>query len=375
MSSLLFNAAPLAQVSQFSWKENDPTTVYVFLGIFVAFILFLVIASQASGRSGGGGYSPENTKRIGRFSKGAFRRRARGLGLSRYQIRTLEILYRQFRIPNPMVLLTSSKQMDVLLKRAIMSLEALNSSEAVKESQKLTLFRIKQIIERNSQKKTIYSGTSQLKSGLTIALTPEGGGRYQSRIISVLRDSLALSIPYTGAGKEMRWKRGTKLKVFFWKPNGQGYSFYTKVSGYSSIRGIPSVLTSHSHAIVQAQQRRFRRKNIDRPAYFYPVRILSEGVGKSAQKKAFVDSGRHTLSTIIDVSGGGCSIRTAHPLGENELIKVEFETDQGSLVSFFGKVKHMRRVRPYGGIMHIMFTRISKRNLNRINSFVYDITS
>ena len=373
MNALTHVTIPLAQVTQFSWKENDPTTVYVFVGIFFAFIVFLVIASQMGARSGGG-MNPDSGRKQGRFSKGAFRRKARTLGLSRYQISTLENLYKRFSLSNPMVLLSSSKQMDVLLKKSIASIEGLSTSEAIKENQKLTLYRIKQIIERNSQKKTIYSGTTQLKSGLTVALTPEGGGRYQSRIISVLRDSLAFAIPNEASGQEVRWKKWTKLKVFFWKPNGQGYSFYTKISGYANIRGIPSILASHSSSVIQAQQRRFRRKAIDKPAYFYPVRILSEGLGKNAQKRAFVDSGRHTLSTILDISAGGCSIRTAHPLGENELIKVEFETERGNMVSFFGKVKHMRKVRPYGGMMHIMFTRISKRNLNRINSFVYGIS-
>jgi hypothetical protein len=42
-------------------------------------------------------------------------------------------------------------------------------------------------------------------------------------------------------------------------------------------------------------------------------------------------------------------------------------------VAVYGKVKNVRKAEPMGGVMHVMFTRISSKNLNRINSFVYDI--
>jgi hypothetical protein len=31
----------------------------------------------------------------------------------------------------------------------------------------------------------------------------------------------------------------------------------------------------------------------------------------------------------------------------------------------------MTRMRPTGGLMHVMFTRISRTNMNKINSYIY----
>ena len=355
----------LAQTS-FQWKETDPVSMIIAGGIFGAFILFLIIANATNQSGSGGG----GTKK--RYSKRGFRQNARKLGLSRPQIRTLDNLIRRFRIPNGNSLLTSSSQLDSLLKRAIHSIEGLNTSDSIKETQKLQLYRIKQTIERNSSRKRVFTGTKQLLAGIRLVITPEGGGRFQSKILTNLKGVIAASVPVDAKGNQIRWKRWTKVQVFFWKSNGQGFSFVTKVNGYGKVRTADALLLNHSNSITQAQQRKYRRKSIERPAYFFPVSVLSEGIGKNAKKRAFVETKRGTLATILDISGGGCSIRSAHPLQTGSLIKVDFETDSRESVSFYGKVLQTRKSPPFGGVMHIMFTRIGKHNLNSINAFVYN---
>ena len=354
--------------TNFQWKETDPLTTAIAAGIFIAFIAFLVIANAASGTSGrtpsGGGTR--------RFSRRAFRQRGRKLELSTPQIKTLENLIKRFGVQNPMNLLSNPALLDSLLKRAIQAIDGMSASEQERENQKLQLYRIKQTIERNAHSKTVYSGTRQLRVGTRLTISPEGGGRYQSKLLTNLKDSLAVAVPADPAGRQLRWKRWTKVRVFFWKANGQGYSFVTKISGYGKVRGSDVLMLNHTSSIVQAQQRKYRRRNIDRPAYIYPVRILSDGIGKGAKKRAHVEGGRGTLSTMLDISSGGCSIRTAHPLSAGELIKVEFEAEHRSVINFYGKVLGTRKARPYGAIMHIMFTRISKQNLNNINAFIYN---
>ena len=352
----------------FQLKEQDPVSMMVAAGVFVGFILFLVIANKASGGSTSSGSGSKRKK----FSKGAFRRKARSLGLGRYQIGTLENLIKRYPVRNPFALLSNLGQLDSLFKKAIVSIEGQGASEQVRESQKLTLFRIRQKIEQNYQKKTLFTGTKQIRIGQAFVLTPESGGRYQSKIVSNLKDALGVQIPVNNVGQQVRWKKWSRVMVFFWRPNGQGYTFHSKVAGYSELKGVSSLLLSHTNQIIQAKQRKYRRKNMEKPAFFYPVKILTQGLGKNVQKRAFVETNRYTLATMLDISGGGCSIKTSYPLGQGELIKVEFESGKRNAISFFGKVKHMRRIKPYGGIMHIMFTRISKKYLNKINSYVYN---
>ena len=261
------------------------------------------------------------------------------------------------------------------MKRTILEIEHQPTTPQSREAQKLALYRIKQKIERNSNVKQGVSSTKQVKLGQRIAISPEGGGRYQSVITSNLRDMLGMQIPFDSNNKQLRWKKGTKVKTFFWRKNGQGFSFASKVIGYNVVRGIPSLFLQHSNSVKQAQQRRFRRKEINKPTYFYPVRIITTGVGRNQKKKAMVETRNNSLGTILEISAGGCSIRSNKPLGAGQLLKIEFETGVKQGVFAFGKVKNIRKIKPMGGIMHIMFTKVSRQYLNRINSFIYDFES
>ena len=352
--------------TNFQWKQTDPVSMIIAGVIFAAFIVFLFIANAASnsGKSGSSGGV--------RVSKRGFRLNARKLGLSKPQIRTLENLAKRYNVTNANSLLGNSSQLDSLLKRGIQSINGLAASDAQKETQKLQLYRIKQAIERNASRKKVFTGTRQLLAGTRLVLTPEGGGRFQSKILTNLKGVIAVSVPADQTGSQLRWKRWSKVNAFFWKSNGQGFSFATKVNGYGKVRTSDALLLNHSNHIVQAQQRSFRRRSIERPTYFYPVSILSDGVGKNAKKRAVVENSRGNLATMLDISAGGCSIRSVHPLTAGELIKVDFETEDRSSVSFYGKVINTRKATPHGGVMHIKFTRITKGNLNSINAFVYN---
>ena len=96
------------------------------------------------------------------------------------------------------------------------------------------------------------------------------------------------------------------------------------------------------------------------------------GTGRNAQKRAFVDKNRGILGTIIEVSAGGCSIRATRPLPKGALIKIDFETERSKSVSSYGKVVGVGKEEGLGTIMHVMFTKVSKLNLNRINSYIYE---
>ncbi|ORC34222.1 hypothetical protein B4O97_12985 [Marispirochaeta aestuarii] len=355
----------------FQWKETDPVSMVIAGLIFAGFIVFLFIANAASRNSTGRPSSGGNR----RFSRRSFYVRAKSLGLNHVQIKTLQNLIKRFQPVNPNNILYNSSQLDSLLRRGIQSIDGLSASDQQKENQKLQLYRIKQSIERNSSRKTLYSNTKQLTAGIQLVLTPEHGGRFQSKLLTNLKGSLAASVPLDAEGHQIRWKRWTKLNVFFWRSNGQGYFFTTKISGYGKVRSADALLLNHTSSITQAQQRKYRRRSIERPAYFFPVRIMTEGIGKDAKKRAYVEGNRGTLATMLDISSGGCSIRTSRPLSKGDLIKVDFETDQRSKISFYGKVMHTRKARPFGGVMHIMFTRISKRNLNNINAYIYNYST
>jgi c-di-GMP-binding flagellar brake protein YcgR len=360
---------PLAQNYDSLVVTPDESTVYIGLGIVGFFIVALIIAGARGNKSGRSGRSSGS----GKVNKRGFRKRALAIGLSKVQISTLENLMRTHPGSNPHQIFSNQALLDRLLQQGMQDIDEQVASDAVKESQKLTLFRIKQIIERNGVRKTVLKSTKDLKPGQNLVLTPADKQKYQTKIVSNLKDAIGIETPVDTAGVQTRWQKGMPVEVYFWRSNGQGFSFTSKVLGYTRIRNTMCVLLKHSAGIKESQQRRFRRKELDRPSYFYPVRILTSGIGKKQVKKAFVESKSGALGTIMEVSAGGCSLKTNYPLKKGDLIKVEFETARGQSVKSFGKVVNFRKAPPYGGIMHIQFTRMSQSHLNNINSYVYQL--
>jgi hypothetical protein len=352
-------------------KKQSNTSITIGIIIFFVFLLLLVISGRSSGNRSRSGSSVSG--KSGSYNKRQFGKRAASMGLTKPEIRTLEYLIKSYNVKEPYNLLKNSKTLNTTLGKAFDRLEIDITPQNTKEGQKLLLYRIKQKIERNSERKQIMTGTKQLNPGQKLHLSTPGGTRYESQVSSNLKDYLGVKIPRDDHGNQIRWKKWTKILVFFWKHNGQGYSFTSKVSGYNNIRGVPSLFLQHSKSIQQAQQRKHRRKALGRPAYFYPIRIITSGTGRNKTRKAIVDTSSGILGTIIEISAGGCSMRASYPLGVGELLKIEFEAMDGEKIIAFAKNKSIKRIKPMGAVMHIMFTKVSQKNINSINSFIYDL--
>jgi len=363
----------LLQEAIMTLKKQSSTSITIGIIVFIVFIMLLVISGRSSGSGSKSGSGRSSGSRPGSYNKKAFRKRAIAMGLSKPELRTLEYLIKTYKVRDSYNLLKNSKTLNSTLQKALNRLEEDITPQNIKEGQKLLLYRIKQKIERNSEKKQLMSGTKQLNPGQRLHLSTPGGTRYESQVSSNLKDYLGVKIPRDDHGNQIRWKKWTKVQVFFWKPNGQGYSFSSKVSGYNNIKGVPSLFLQHSKSIQQAQQRKYRRKPLGKPAYFYPIRIITSGYGRNQKRKAVVDTSAGILGTIIEISAGGCSMRASYPLGAGELLKMEFEAVDGEKIVVFGKNKSIKRIKPMGAVMHIMFTKVSQKNINSINSYIYDL--
>ncbi len=367
---------PLIQRLLPSIKSSSGAENWITLVVIVGIILVIVATSRISGgrkrSSGFGSTGKRSSSKPVKFNRRSFIRKCSSLGLTKVQANTLANLVLKYKIHNPYAVFTHGNQLDAILRKSITDIETQVSTDQVKEAQKITIYRIKQTLERNGNRSKAVSSTSSIPAGQSIAISPETGGRYQSKINTNLRNYISATVPTTVSGSQVRWKKWTPVKVFFWKRNGQGFTFNSKVTGYSMIRGVPSVLLQHSNKVKQAQQRKYRRKEISRPAYFFPIRVVPVGVGKKEKKRAIVESDRGALGNLIDISAGGCAIKTTKPIPKSGLIKLQFETGEGHSIWCFGKVINVRKAPPMGGIMHIVFTKVTHKNLNSINSFVYD---
>ncbi len=346
----------------------DKTSIIIFAIVIAGFIALLVIGSITSSRK-----SAKTPTERRRYSRHLFKQMGKSMGLSKTHIEYLEHLVKATKVRQPMLVFTSAGLLDDVLKKGLYSLQnRSNITDEQRERETSLIFEIKQLIEKNSKKKIGIKTSHFIKPGQIIEFSPEQGGTYPSKVLSNLKDMLACLVPRDGAGNELRWKRGTKLRVSFWRDNDAGYSFFTKVLGYNVVKGLPAVFIQHSKTLRREQKRRFKRKILERPCFFYPISIVEVGAGRKKTKRAVIHNNRKSLGTVIDISAGGCSIRSLTPLQRGSLIKVDFEIERNTPIIAFGKVRRVRTEKTKGGIMHIMFTRVSRRNLNQIYTYVYD---
>jgi hypothetical protein len=100
------------------------------------------------------------------------------------------------------------------------------------------------------------------------------------------------------------------------------------------------------------------------------VRIADAG----GERRAVIEHNLRALGTVVDLSTGGCAIQTLSPFESGRLVMVEFDIERKTPIRAFGKVCGVRRSGPRGGVMHVMYTRVTRQYLNRICEFVYDFS-
>lgn len=355
----------LLQTQYNFFSQPDPTTTYIGLAIFLFLISIAVVAAIVNNRRRG-------TVRSGKVSKGGFRRHAKRAGLYPSHVRLLERLIKSQSINAPYRLLDGGPYLNNAIRNELTELAAAQLSEAERENQKNMLFQIKSILDAARQSANVISSSRNLRIGQDVRLVLEGGGgAYDTTILSNLANMFGVEIPRDGEGAPIRPAKGIRAQLTFIRDNNRVYRFITRVRGSHTMRGRGVLFFEQVNDIKEVQKRKSPRKEFGKPAYFYPVEIVESGTGRKRTREAVVQRSRNYLGRIEDISAGGCRLRAQRPLKKGTLIKVEFQSEQRTPISVFGKVRSVDSNGSYGGDMHIMFTKVSQKHLNEIMSFVY----
>jgi c-di-GMP-binding flagellar brake protein YcgR len=340
-------------------QTNWVLFVAILGGLAVLILLGTLISRSRRGRT------PEEMRR---YNRHLFRRTAKSMGLTSVQAETLERLVEATKIRQPFLVFSSPALLDDVLRRGLYSIEANRAgTEEEREAHKAVVFGIKQGIERNARRGTVLRSTHLVKPGQVLAVGTEGAGKFQSRVVSNMKDFLTILAP---AADGARWPRGTPVDIYFWREGDAGYTFRSKVLGYDTVKGVSCVLVQHTKTLRKEQRRRARRKELMRACFYYPVSISDAG----GQRRAAIEHTLRSLGTVVDLSTGGAAIQTLSPFEPGRLVMVEFDIERKTPIRAFGKVRSIRRMGPRGGVMHVMFTRVTRQYLNRICEFVYDFS-
>jgi hypothetical protein len=115
-----------------------------------------------------------------------------------------------------------------------------------------------------------------------------------------------------------------------------------------------------------SNQRRFRRRQVILPAIFYLVNLEE---GRQKETKMVVDKRRLT-GNIMDISVGGCSIKTKVPVLSGKRLKIEAAVS-GNRIATLGQALRTNRT-GIGTIVHVKFLRVPSRSMNVINALVFE---
>ncbi len=347
--------------------KADPVSTSVIVGVIgigLSVALISIYMSIRNQRLQESGPQPSLLSRFG------FRSRLRSYGFTAEQVRFFDGLIRQFGIVDPKTLLTSPKSLDSLFKRAYSDIDKTSETESIAEARKAVLFSIRQLLGAAQTSGGRVFSTRQLSAGQEFSFITGDESSYPSRILGTDDQVLYAELPKDGVGRPVDLKRGEGINCSFYARGGTGYTFPAKIRGVELRKSRPVMAISHSDAVKELPHRRHVRKVVEMSCLFLPVTVEEVMVNGKKMRKV-VPTNRQLMGTIIDISAGGCSLRSATPLRKNDYLKIEFDVGQSATASALGIVRKMNQMTKVGGIMHVQFTRLSQKSLNAILSQVY----
>ncbi|MCL2806398.1 MAG: PilZ domain-containing protein [Treponema sp.] len=366
---MIINLFPLQiSASDFAMDSSvSPAQVVIFMVVFAVIIGIPIVINafkkggpsgtkNKSGGGGGGGLSSI-------FSGFALQRLAKNIGLNHLQTKMLEYVFKTDGVTEPEKSIGNPVLLDRHFRRAYRIIDQSTGSSEEEIQKKLgILFSTRNMLE-NSPIGSI-SSTRQLKDDAVLTIT-FGKEKIEVVVLTPKGENLVVETPKNVLGSQIKIPRGTRLAAVFFTKSNKGFSFETRVVGYGSQGGHPTLLLAHSTQLRFLSQRRFRRKHAVIACFMNLVYV--EGSGK---KQRLVVDKRRLNGNIADISVGGCSIKAMAPVQVGAKFKIEF-TQRDENVAALGQVLRTNRA-GMNTTIHIKFLRVSQRSMNIINAFVYE---
>ncbi|MDR1617470.1 MAG: flagellar brake protein [Treponema sp.] len=347
-----------------TWKETDPTDVIVFLIGLAAVVIFLVILNLIKKRTASAGSGAPGSSR--RFSGFGLRRLAGSIGLDRDQTKMLEFVLKNDNATDPRQVVSSANLLDRAFKRAYRIIERSANTEEEAQEKFSLLFSTRNILEGSISGEGIGS-TRQIAENTT-AVISVGNDSYPVKVISSGGEKLVVENPQNALGTSVRLPRGSKVILSFFTKSSKGFSFESRILGTADSAGGPVLQLVHSSQIRRLSKRRFRRRQAVINSNFYFVYV--EESGRKKEKKMVVDKRRLT-GNIMDISIGGCSIKTNVNVPSGQRLKIEFMHGSNVNIAVLGQVLRTNRT-GISTIMHIKFLKVPRRSMNAINALVFE---
>jgi hypothetical protein len=304
-----------------------------------------------------------------KFSIFTFRRIVANLGLDKDQTNMLEFVLKCDNVTDLVRSFESPILLDKHFKKAFRLIERTSISQDEMTNRLSVLFATRNIIENKANSVTTTS-TREIPER-TAAVLSIGDVNYPIRVISSKGDSLIVENPLSSTGEPLDLEKGSLVSLSFFPEPNKGFSVDSRVLGTTeTVDGYHVLQLVHSGQIKKLSKRRFRRRQTVITTAFYFVYVEE---GKNKKEMVMTLDKRRFAGNIMDISIGGCSVKTSVPVSNGQKLKIEFTREDDSIVSALGEVLRTTQA-GVDTIMNIKFLKVPRKSLNSINAMVYEYT-
>jgi c-di-GMP-binding flagellar brake protein YcgR len=347
------------------FKEDDPLAATILLIGGGVLVLFFVISGLIKRAGGGGGSATPR-----RFSGFAMHKIASSYGLNKTQSRVLETVFRSDAVSDPHAVIESPPLLDKHFKRAYKRIERSAESEVAVQQQLSMLFSVRNTIEATNNTTATVMSSRQIADNVAAVLAV-GKDTFSVHVLNAKGDGVLVENPRNALGNPIKIPKGTKVNLSFFTKNSKGFAFESRIIAVKDTPKGPALQLAHAPRVKPLIQRRFRRRQTEDPCQFALVRVEDAKVGRKKVKKMIVDS-RRFKGTIMDISIGGCSVRSNTNVAAGARLKLEFELNDVASMAALGQVIRTNRGGGTYTILHVKFIKVPRRVQNSINAMVFD---
>jgi hypothetical protein len=376
--ALGMSRAPFLQAQDVQYfKEDDPMAAIILgIGIGVIVVSAIIINIVRHGFRGISLHTGETKKSSGftmprQFSSLTLRAIARSYDLTKEQTRMLEYVFAKDGVNRPKEVLADAATMDKHFKRAYLSIakkseRAIDDTEVQKELYEL--FSTRNAIEAAPASRQ-HASVPEIGYGTEVVLSINGK-TYPLKVDTVRGEVIMVQCPVNPLGQPLKFQKGTQADLNYFNSMNHGFLQQCRVLNVVMAPGKPPILQLLSQGKPKTLfKRKNRRRQVNIPCEFWVVTITKTGSGARAQTTMSVGN-RRFAGEILDISPGGCSIRTRGLLKPGLRLKISLE-DNKKNASVLGQVLRINRGSSITSFLHVKFIKGSLKALNVINAIVY----
>ena len=351
------------------FKDDNPVEGMVLLiaiGVVVlfSFVFHLVRNSISTSITGSKGKATVTPRKFNVFT---LYRISSAYGLDREQTKLLEYVFRNDAVADPERVMKNPAVLDRHFKRAYKAIERNSETDEEAQQRLVKLFSLRNIIDAAPDNS---AEPSNRLAENTPAILVCGSENFPVKVILSRGLNVVTEIPRNSLGTPVRVAKGTEVTLSFFTKSSKGFSLEGRVVGSTEVNGVQGLQIAHTGKVKPLVKRMYRRKQAVVKCEFNLVFLDETGPGRKKTPKLVVDTKRFTGS-VLDVSIGGCSIKTQAPVQVGSRIKITMDYSENYLIKVLGVVLRANRSGPAGTIVHVKFLKVPRRAFNAISALVF----